>query len=119
MNFIYSFTTNKPKKIFLVHGEEASQEVFKEKIEQEANIETVIPMSKDEYVLDGEEVELVKRVHIEENTEEKDFLVRIESLVSKLGSMKKEIKTQSLSKEEQSKINDKIKMIEEQIKTMF
>ena len=34
MNFVYSFI-DKPKNIFLVHGEPESQEVLKEKLETE------------------------------------------------------------------------------------
>ena len=40
--FVYSFI-NKPKHIFLVHGEEDSQTVLQEKIINEAGINTVIP----------------------------------------------------------------------------
>lgn len=42
MNFIYSFIT-KPKHIFLVHGEEESQEVLKNKILEETGIGVSIP----------------------------------------------------------------------------
>ena len=38
MNFVYSFRDQLPKHIFLVHGEEESQIVLKEKIENEAGI---------------------------------------------------------------------------------
>lgn len=38
MNFVYSFRDQKPKHIFLVHGEEESQLVLKDKIENEAGI---------------------------------------------------------------------------------
>ena len=41
MNFIYSFI-QKPKHIFLVHGEEESQEVLKSKIEEETNLPVTI-----------------------------------------------------------------------------
>ena len=41
MNFIYSFI-EKPKNIFLVHGEENSQEVLKGKIEEEAKIPVIV-----------------------------------------------------------------------------
>ena len=37
MNFVYSFNNQKPKHIFLVHGEPDSEEALKEKIENELN----------------------------------------------------------------------------------
>ena len=42
MDFVYSFI-KKPKQIFLVHGEENSQEVLKEKLKQKPNLPVTIP----------------------------------------------------------------------------
>ena len=56
LNFVYSFI-NKPKHIFLVHGESAGKEVLKEKIVKTTEIATTIPEYGDTYDL-GEEVVL-------------------------------------------------------------
>ena len=51
LNFVYSFY-DKPKHIFLVHGEEDSQEVLKEKILETTNIPVTIPSFGETYTLD-------------------------------------------------------------------
>ena len=50
MNFIYSFE-KKPKHIFLVHGEENSQEVLRDKILEGTKIDVIIPDYGDVYNL--------------------------------------------------------------------
>ncbi len=56
MNFVYSFI-NKPKHIFLVHGEEESQEVLQQKIISDTGISTSIPNFGETFEL-GDTVEL-------------------------------------------------------------
>ena len=51
MNFVGEFK-EKPKKIFLVHGEEEAQNVLKGKIEEEYGIETEIPSFGDVFRVD-------------------------------------------------------------------
>ena len=51
LNFVYSFI-NKPKHIFLVHGEENGQEVLKEKIMENTGIGVSIPDFGETYTLD-------------------------------------------------------------------
>ena len=51
MNFVGEFK-EKPKKIFLVHGEEEAQNVLKSKIEEEYGIETEIPSFGDVFRVD-------------------------------------------------------------------
>lgn len=51
MNFVGEFK-QKPKKIFLVHGEEEAQNVLKSKIEEEYGIETEIPSFGDVFRVD-------------------------------------------------------------------
>ena len=53
MNFIYSFI-NKPKHIFLVHGEPEGQVVLKQKIKEETGIAVTIPEFGDVYELNDE-----------------------------------------------------------------
>ena len=51
LNFVYSFI-NKPKHIFLVHGEIEGQEVLKQKIEETTNIPVTIPSFGESYELE-------------------------------------------------------------------
>ena len=57
MNFIYSFR-DKPKKVFLVHGEERAQKVWKEKIDKDIEVSTIIPEFGDTYRID----EVVRKI---------------------------------------------------------
>ena len=59
LNFIYSFI-NKPKHIFLVHGEPTGKEILKEKILETTDISVTIPEYGEKYSLDGE-VELIDK----------------------------------------------------------
>jgi metallo-beta-lactamase family protein len=71
---------NKPKKMFVVHGEEEATKEMSEKIEEELNIKTHIPelgeslVIEGETVVYGEKVELEKRIkdynEVEENIEQ-------------------------------------------------
>jgi len=71
---------NKPKKIFVVHGEEEATKEMSERIEEELNIKTHIPelgeslTIEGEIVVFGEKVELEKRIkdynEVEENIEQ-------------------------------------------------
>ena len=67
MNFVSEFK-EKPKKIFLVHGEEDAQNVLKGKIEEEYGIDTEIPSFGDSFRVD----EIVEK---EENLLEKEKVV--------------------------------------------
>ena len=67
MNFVGEFK-EKPKKIFLVHGEEEAQNVLKGKIEEEFGIDTEIPSFGDSFRVD----EIVEK---EENLLEKEKVV--------------------------------------------
>ena len=67
MNFVGEFK-EKPKKIFLVHGEEEAQNVLKGKIEEEYGIDTEIPSFGDVFRVD----EIVEK---EENLLEKEKVV--------------------------------------------
>ena len=67
MNFVSEFK-EKPKKIFLVHGEEEAQNVLKGKIEEEYGIDTEIPSFGDSFRVD----EIVEK---EENLLEKEKVV--------------------------------------------
>ena len=118
MNFIYSFI-NKPKNIFLIHGEEDSQNVLKEKVESEIGINVVIPEYGDTFEL-KEELEkthtikrkLTKSIRVE-------ILERLEKLKNEMMDMdqivKQDVNNKNLRDEDMFIINEKIKDLEKQI----
>ena len=118
MNFIDSFI-NKPKNIFLIHGEEDSQNVLKEKVESEIGINVVIPEYGDTFEL-KEELEkthtikrkLTKSIRVE-------ILERLEKLKNEMMDMdqivKQDVNNKNLRDEDMFIINEKIKDLEKQI----
>ncbi len=118
MNFIYSFI-KKPKQIFLVHGEDDSQEVLKNKIEDETHLPVIITQF-------GETYELKDTVQLTNKIERKslpnlrnDVLKRLEKLKQEVldmdVSVKEDINSQELKDEDIFRINEKIKDLEKQI----
>ena len=65
LNFVYSFFS-KPKHIFLVHGEEESQEVLKQKLVETTNINVTIPRWGEKYELKNNEIQLLETVQLPE-----------------------------------------------------
>ena len=118
MNFIYSFI-KKPKQVFLVHGEEESQNVLKEKIEQEAELPVVIADFGETYEL-NDEVKLIgkieKKLPVTKRTE---VLKRLEKLKEEMLDMeiavKEDMNNRDLRDEDVFRINEKIKDLEKQI----
>ena len=118
MNFIYSFIT-KPKHIFLVHGEEDSQNVLQEKIINEAGINTVIPNFGETYEL-NDEIPVVKTIERKVKVTIKDeVLERLEKVKNELKDMdafvKEDIENPDLKDADMFRINEKIKELEKQI----
>ena len=119
MNFIYSFI-NKPKHIFLVHGEIESQVVLKEKILEETQIPVTIPEMGNVYEL-AENVKMVDKVQRFNNFEylRLEILERLETLKEEVLDMgayiKDDLKDEDINDEELVKVNDKIKELERQI----
>jgi len=119
LNFIYSFI-DKPKHIFLVHGEEESQRVLKEKIIETTGIDVTIPEFGETYTLD------------ETLTKEQSYklpnkyrLLRLE-LIERIETLKEEVKDmgnilieekmgEDTKDEELEAINQKIKQLEKMI----
>ena len=64
LNFIDKFKT-KPKKIFLVHGEEGPANVLSDLIKEKFNIETIIPNLGDSFTIRKNAIELKKGIIIE------------------------------------------------------
>lgn len=119
MNFIYSFI-KKPKNIFLVHGEENSQEVLKGKIEEEAKIPVIVPSYGETYELDDIKVEMTDKIEIKtEKTPRTEILERLAKIKNEIDDMdayvKNDVYDKNLKDEDIFRINEKIKELEKQI----
>ncbi len=119
LNFVYSFI-NKPKHIFLVHGEPESQIVLKEKIEATTTIPVTIPSYGDDYEI-SEEIKLVKTIELpnKEVKDKQEAINRLEKLKQEVSDMeqivKEEILTDTASDEDIAKLNLRMKELESQI----
>lgn len=118
MNFIYSFI-NKPKHIFLVHGEEKSQEVLRDKILEETNIGVTIPDLGETYEL-SDEVLMTNKIQIRKTKKIKlEIISRLNKLKNELKDMddfvRKDVEDTTLKDEDMFRINEKIKDLEKQI----
>jgi len=119
LNFIYSFI-KKPKHIFLVHGEEESQIVLKEKILETTGIPVTIPEFGETYEL-SDEITMTNK--IEQRARHKslrlEVLERMQKLKLEVEDMTKiineEITTENAKDAEVASINEKIKELEAQI----
>ncbi|PHO07252.1 MBL fold hydrolase [Thermoanaerobacterium thermosaccharolyticum] len=100
MDWISSFK-KKPKKVFIVHGEDSAQKVLSEKIKHELNIETVIPSKYDTYDFESDEVNVAEIAlpsddeilrQIEELMAENDkILSRLKDIISQNRGKVKEV----------------------------
>ncbi|MBO6233013.1 MAG: MBL fold metallo-hydrolase [Clostridia bacterium] len=119
MNFVYSFI-DKPKHIFLVHGEEESQNVLQEKIINEAGINTVIPSFGETYEL-NDEIPVVNKIERKAPvvTIKDEVLRRLEKVKNELKDMdnfvKDDMNNPDLKDSDMFRINEKIKDLEKQI----
>ena len=119
LNFIYSFI-KKPKHIFLVHGEEESQNVLKEKILETTGIPVTIPDFGETYEL-NDEIKVINKIEL--TTRYKpvriEVLERMQKLKDEVQDMteiiKEEIITEKAKDAEVASINEKIKELEAQI----
>ena len=118
MNFIYSFI-NKPKHIFLVHGEPESQNVLRNKILEETGIGVSIPEFGETYEL-CDELKIVNKIKIKKsNTIKQEILTRLDKLQSEMKDMetfvKQDVEDVHLRDDDMFRINEKIKDLEKQI----
>ena len=119
MNFIYSFI-QKPKHIFLIHGEEESQEVLEQKIITDTNLPVAIPDFGDTYELNKDNISLVhtldKKLPINIRTE---VVKRLEKLKEELKDMETsvndDVNNHELHDQDIFRINEKMKELERQI----
>lgn len=120
LNFIYSFI-QKPKQIFLVHGEIESQEVLKQKILETTGIPVTIPDFGETYELKEASVALTNKLAL--TTRYKplrlEVLDRMQKLKDEVEDMtqilKEEIITEKAKDAEVASINERIKELERQI----
>ena len=119
LNFVYSFY-NKPKHIFLVHGEEEGQEVLKEKIIENTNIPVTIPSFGETYTLD--ENLLMEKTY---ELPKKYRPLRLE-VIERMNTLKEEVEdmaeivtneklSENINDEEILDLNNKIKELEQKI----
>ncbi len=121
LNFIYSFF-EKPKTIFLVHGEPEGQIALKQKIQGTTQIPVIIPEYGEQYEL-NEEVQRLGRVKGAKEHERKyirlEVLGRIQTLKEEIEDMSSIVQNEMLvedaSDEDIAKLNDRIKELEQQI----
>ena len=118
MNFIYSFI-DKPKHIFLVHGESESQEILKNKILEETKIDVTIPEFGETYELKDNKVKMTEKIKVEKpNKLKTEILERLEKLKEEIKDMDaivREDMNVDIKDEDAFRINEKIKDLEKQI----
>ncbi len=118
MNFIYSFREKKPSHIFLVHGEPESQEVLKQKIEEDVKIPVSIPDYGEVYELSEVPTvvgKLAKRP-ITIRGEIRTILYKLQNELDDMkDSVKEDLDNQELRDEDMFRIKEKIKKLEQDI----
>ena len=109
----------KPKHIFLVHGEEESQEVLRDKILEETGIGVSIPEYGETYEL-SEELRVVNKIKIKKAKNlRQEIIDRLNKLQYEIKDMetsvKEDVENDSLRDEDMFRINEKIKDLEKKI----
>ena len=122
LNFVYSFI-NKPKHIFLVHGEIEGQEVLKQKIEEQVGIPVTIPSFGESYELE-EVPHLLEReekiVNYDQVFLRMDVLDTIEKLKDQIGDIEEVVKDDINTNDiDIINLNNRIKEIQDQIKNLI
>ena len=118
MNFVYSFIS-KPKHIFLVHGEDDSQTVLKNKILEGTGIGVSIPEYGETYEL-SDELKIVNKLKPRKaRTLKQEVLSRLDKLDDEIKDMetivRQDMDDTNLRDEDIFRINEKIKDLEKQI----
>ena len=119
MNFVYSFNVQKPKHIFLVHGEEDAELTLKEKIENEAKIPVTIPNYGETYdVKDVPELLATIKIH-KPKTIKTEIIERLGKLQAQIDDMKESVEEDltnpDLKDEDMFRIKEKMKDLEQDI----
>ncbi|MBR2744719.1 MAG: MBL fold metallo-hydrolase [Clostridia bacterium] len=119
LNFVYSFI-QKPKHIFLVHGEEEGQKVLRDKIKEQTEIPVTIPDFGETYDLE----ETVKLSDVIKEDKAKKYakleiIDRMATLREELADMenivREDLIADTVNDEEIESLNERIKQLESQI----
>ena len=119
MKFVKSFHTKKPTHIFLVHGEQESQETLKQKIQEETNIPVTIPNYGETYDV-KEMPELIAEIKTyKPKTIKSEIIERLNRLQSQIDDMKESVQEDlsnpELKDEDMFRIKEKMKDLEQNI----
>ena len=119
MNFVYSFNIQRPKHIFLVHGEPNSAECLKQKIEEDIKINVTIPNYGETFEVE-EDVKLINKIKQEEpKTIKMEIINKLGTLQSEIDDMKEivleDVNNAELKDEDLFRIKEKIKELEKKI----
>lgn len=86
LNWINRFKI-KPKKIFVVHGEEEQADTLANLIEEKFNIETIVPNMGDKFNISKNEIELKKGINIEPVLLQQDIENELENVYRQFGAL--------------------------------
>jgi metallo-beta-lactamase family protein len=100
-----------PKKIFLVHGEENSKQIFSEKIKERFNYESIIPLMNSEYLIDNNEVVMISEGILPIPTETIAVEAEIDSIRKTEAIKKKTIKKEDAPRITRDLLAEKEKLI--------
>lgn len=122
LNFVYSFI-NKPKHIFLVHGEPESQDVLKQKIQETTGIAVTTPEFGETYELNNELANMTNKIEVKTENPERyirlKVLNRLDTLKDEIADMEEmvrdDLKNENLENSQIQKLDERIKELELQI----
>ena len=122
LNFVYSFI-NKPKHIFLVHGEPESQDILKQKIQETTGIAVTTPEFGETYELNNELANMTNKIEIKTENPERyirlKVLNRLDTLKDEIADMEEmvrdDLKNGNLENNQIQKLDERIKELELQI----
>ena len=88
LNFVYSFFS-KPKQIFLVHGEEESQEILRQKLEETTRIPVTVPKLGEKYELKDNKINLLETLQLPERVDsfKDDILSKVRTIKYEIEDM--------------------------------
>ena len=121
LNFVYSFI-QKPKHIFLVHGEPEAQDELRDKLVESTGMSVIIPEMEETYEL-KDNLQILEQDNGKRNIKERytrlEVLERLETLKDEIGDMeaivKEDLHNDSIKDSQIEDLNEKIKELERQI----
>jgi len=124
LNFLGSFNIQKPKHIFLVHGEPDPQDILKGKInEQFEGIDVQTPFYGQEFILNDPDQEVICEQKfanpVQKDLERVDLIAKMTSLEIELKEMRKtleeDVRISNGNDEEMTKLNQRVNDLRTQI----